>query len=422
MCADPRFEITLTVLFDVRGGKGLKGLTVDSQEAAIARVRRAMDQVRQGGLVIMVDDEDRENEGDLVFAADHVNAERINFLVKHARGLVCLTLAPEIVDRLRLPLMTSGLAHGRARQSTAFTVSIEAARGVTTGISAQDRAHTIRVAMDPGCQPDDLVVPGHVFPLRAQPGGVLDRAGHTEGSVDLAVLAGLRPAGVICEIMRDDGTMARRDDLEAFSAQFDLPIVSIADLIAFRLMSDSLVERVTEAEIETPYGVFRSAVFRGRLDGLEHLVLIKGDPRESEVVDVRVQVQEPVVDIFDFGEGGGRDRMHYAMRLLGASSSACLVWLSPHRPLSWADQLRSMAGAAHCGAAADPTGMDARLIGVGAQILRALGVRKMRVHMHNPRALRGLTGFGLEVVDYAAIRYTGELGGAKHAGEMASWT
>ena len=260
-------------------------------EKVVASVEAAISAIKNGKMVIMVDDEDRENEGDLVFAADCVNSEHINFMAKEARGLICLTLEPKLVNKLKLPMMEDTTKKDPT-QSTAFTVSIEARRGVTTGISAADRAHTIKVAIDKSTMPEDIVVPGHIFPLKAREGGVLERAGHTEGSVDIAKLAGLSGAGVICEIMNDDGTMARMNDLEVFAKKHDLQIVAIADLIQYRLMRESMVKVVSEGDINTDFGTFKAKVFRSLVDRSEHLALIKGDDFENQLVDVESKIKK----------------------------------------------------------------------------------------------------------------------------------
>lgn len=375
-----------------------------SHELAIARVIKAIETVRRGGMVIMVDDEDRENEGDLVFAAEHVTAEKINFMTKEARGLICLSLDGAIVDRLKLPMMedTTKRAGGK---STAFTVSVEARYGVTTGISAADRAQTIRVAVADGTGPDDLIVPGHIFPLRARLGGVLQRAGHTEGSVDLAQLAGLKPAGVICEIMNDDGSMARMPDLERFAERHQLPIVTIADLITYKLRHDSLIEEQARAPITTKHGTFQGVLFRSLIDQVGHLALVKGENLTDQVVDVRVHRQRPLRDVFGQGQGSLLD---YGLNMLANSQAGVLLYLNSTGGGSdqLAREFAGLAGATQVQPARSWVDMDPRMLGIGAQILRHLGVRQMRAHMHHPIPLRGLQGYDLEVVDTVDISRT----------------
>lgn len=382
-------------------------MTMD-QEKSISRVLKAIDAIRNGQMIIMVDDEDRENEGDLVFAAEFVDPAKVNFMVREARGLVCLTLDPATVDRLKLPLMSSW-PNASSGRMTAFTVSIEARRGVSTGISAHDRAETIRVAIDPKSTLDDLVVPGHVFPLRSKVGGVLERAGHTEGSVDICRLAGLKSAAVICEIMNDDGSMARRADLDVFALRHKMELVSIADIIQFRLLRESLVEKISEHLIETSHGAFRSVLFRSLMDGSTQLALVKGEFAESAVTQVRVHQQRPLVDVFAGRSENPGSRIEYGLSILKESDHAVLLYLQ-HGSLdsSWEGDLVEMSSSEDSGNAQTlPAGprppMDARLFGTGAQILRALGVRKMVVHMTTPRAMKGLTGFGLEIVGTKVI-------------------
>ena len=378
-----------------------------SVKKAVERVKVAIEAIKNGEMVIMVDDEDRENEGDLVLAADFATPEKINFLAKEARGLICLTMAPELIDRLKLPMMEDASktipTHG-----TAFTVSIEARTGVTTGISAADRCRTIQVAIDDATQPNDIVVPGHIFPLKARSGGVLERAGHTEGSVDLARMSGCKKAGVICEIMNDDGTMARMGDLEIFSKKHKIPMVAIADLITYRLAQESLVEMVTEKPIQTSHGIFQAKLFRSVLDKTHHLVLTKGEDFENNIVDVRVHSQRQLVDVFGDSKKSGRFRVEYGLKMLAENDRAALLYLT--RPQS-ADSLMSeievlfndSCPPQQTNEHQQPFKMDARLHGTGAQILRSVGIHSMRVHTTSPRTLKGLSGFGLEIIDSKLI-------------------
>lgn len=377
---------------------------IQSQDLAITRVLKAIDAVKAGGMVIMVDDEDRENEGDLVLAAQFVQADKINFMTKEARGLICLSLDQTYIEQLQLPMMEDASKRGNGK-GTAFTVSIEARTGVTTGISAADRAHTIAVAVADGAKAEDIVVPGHVFPLKARAGGVLERAGHTEGSIDLARLAGLKPAAVICEIMNDDGSMARMPDLEKFAERHAIPIVTIADLIAFKLMKDSLIKERQVTEINTSYGRFKAVLFDSLMDGMQHLALVKGEALGDHIVDVRVHRQKPLLDVF-----AGRDEqgfLGYGLKMLQKSEAAVLIYLLQQPSAGFLEaEVQRLAGgrskviedARHSSIAA-----DSRMLGIGAQILRHLGVRRMRVHMINPKPLRGLQGYDLELCDTVDI-------------------
>jgi 3,4-dihydroxy 2-butanone 4-phosphate synthase/GTP cyclohydrolase II len=371
-------------------------------DKSIANVMEAIETIRKGGMVIMVDDEDRENEGDIVFAAEHATADKINFMAREARGLICLPLAPEIVDKLRLPLMDD-VSKGSGDHTTAFTVSIEARYGVTTGISAADRAHTVRVAVADHAKPEDLVVPGHIFPLRAKRGGVLERSGHTEGSVDLARLAGFKSAAVICEIMNDDGTMARMPDLELFAKTHNLPIVTIEDLIAYRLTRDSLVKPIDHGSVHSAEGTFESILFESILDGSQHVALIKGKEHfATATVDVRVHRQKPFLDVFSHEPASSHDLIKYGLKMLSHSDAAALVYLTHPGHVATFHDFRevSVNPSAEDGKA---PAMDSRLLGIGAQIIRHLGIQRMRTHVTQQRTLKGLAGFGLEVVDNVLI-------------------
>ncbi|MCA9527901.1 MAG: 3,4-dihydroxy-2-butanone-4-phosphate synthase, partial [Myxococcales bacterium] len=297
--------------------------------AIVARVEAALDEIRNGRMVILVDDEDRENEGDLVMAAELATPEAVNFMALHGRGLICLALTPEKCDTLDLPLMVS---RNQSGFGTAFTVSIEAATGVTTGISAADRAHTVRVAVSPTARASDLSRPGHVFPLRAKAGGVLVRTGQTEGSVDLARLAGLEPAGLICEIMNDDGTMARRPQLEVFGRKHGLMIVSVADIIRFRLLRERLVHRVAEVEVDiAEIGRFKAVSYSTSVDDLEHLALVKGNPLADTPVLGRVHQENLLGDVFRCG-ADGRWKLEHALREMEAAGCGVLVYLQKPAP------------------------------------------------------------------------------------------
>jgi 3,4-dihydroxy 2-butanone 4-phosphate synthase/GTP cyclohydrolase II len=370
-------------------------------EKVVASVEAAISAIKNGKMVIMVDDEDRENEGDLVFAADCVNSEHINFMAKEARGLICLTLEPKLVNKLKLPMMEDTTKKDPT-QSTAFTVSIEARRGVTTGISAADRAHTVKVAIDKDTMPEDIVVPGHIFPLKAREGGVLERAGHTEGSVDIAKLAGFSGAGVICEIMNDDGTMARMSDLEVFAKKHDLVIVAIADLIQYRLMRESMVKVVSEGDIKTDFGTFKAKVFRSLVDSSEHLALIKGDDFENQLVDVRVQNQRSLIDTFSSKSTQLGGKFNFGLKMLSEVDRGVFLYLGENKNDSFSSQLDRLV-TDKSQKNMTPIAMDRRLHGTGAQILRSLGVKSMKVHSFTPINFKGLSGFNLTVEENVVV-------------------
>jgi 3,4-dihydroxy 2-butanone 4-phosphate synthase/GTP cyclohydrolase II len=360
-----------------------------------AAVIRAIDAIRAGRMVILVDDEDRENEGDLVMAADLVSPEAINFMAREGRGLICLSLTEERVAALGLPMMA---ADNRSPRHTAFTVSIDARHGITTGISARERADTIRVAVARGTRPEDLLTPGHVFPLRARPGGVLVRSGHTEGSVDLARLAGREPAGVICEIMRDDGEMARMPELETFAAKYDLPVVKIADLIEYRLSQEMLVRPVDETRVRPQVGgvssEFRLCRYRTDVEDTEYVALVLGDVRPEEPVLVRVQTADVMRDVFGVTRADDDHPASLSLRLIEEAGKGILLYVIP--------RLGGTAGSERF----DPR---LRAFGLGAQVLAHLGARRMRWLTNHPRRIVGLGGFGLEVVECVPIRPTGRV-------------
>jgi|SRR5690554_193275 len=375
---------------------------------ALKRVERAIEAIRAGKMVILVDDEDRENEGDLVMAAEKVTPEAINFMATYGRGLICLTMTGSALDALEIPMMVDGRRND-SQFGTAFTVSIEAREGISTGISAADRARTILVAVADGAAPGDLVTPGHVFPLRAREGGVLVRTGQTEGSVDLARIAGLKSAGVICEIMNADGTMARRPELEVFSKEHDVPLLSVADIIDYRLRRESLIEVLEDVEFPTKYpGNWRVKVVRSYLDGAEHFVFICGDPTPDQATLVRVQHRSDTLDIFLKHENSGLNTLADSMEIISREGLGVIVYLDKEGR-SALDVLRS-----HGISKPDPhvehiVG-DINLphqyiseIGIGAQILGSVGVGKMRVLTNRPKKLIGLDGYGLEVLEQVAI-------------------
>jgi 3,4-dihydroxy 2-butanone 4-phosphate synthase/GTP cyclohydrolase II len=364
---------------------------------AISPIEEIVAELRAGSIVVLVDDEDRENEGDLVFAADFVTPEKVNFLARHGRGLICMPVTEAHAARLGLRPMVS---ENRSRHGTNFTVSIEAAEGIATGISAHDRALTIKVASSQNATASDIVQPGHVFPLIAQDGGVLVRAGHTEACCDLARLAGLTPAAVLCEIMREDGSMARLPDLLEFAAAHKLKIGTIADLIEYRSRNESLVQRGLEREIETPWGRFRLIAYRDLPSGATHLALTLGAIQGKEETLVRVHEPLSVLDLLDSGKGGHAWSVGEALTGIRAAGCGVLVLLNCSQG---DDALRTQLDAHFTGQAPARPGrsMDLRTYGIGAQILRDLGVGKMRL-MAVPRKMPSMAGFGLEVTGYAA--------------------
>ncbi|MEJ5210537.1 MAG: bifunctional 3,4-dihydroxy-2-butanone-4-phosphate synthase/GTP cyclohydrolase II [Burkholderiales bacterium] len=357
---------------------------------AISPIEEIIADIKAGKMVILVDEEDRENEGDLVMAAEHVTPEAINFMAKYGRGLICLTLTDARCRQLGLRQMVED---NQTPHGTAFTVSIEAARGVTTGISAADRATTIRAAVARDAKPSDIVQPGHVFPLRAQPGGVLVRAGHTEAGCDLAQLAGLEPAAVICEILKDDGTMARLPDLERFGAEHGLKIGTIADLIHYRSKTERLVERVAERRVETIYGEFDLIAYRDQTSGEIHLAMVRGQVLPEEETLVRVHEPLSVIDFLDDADNAHSWGIHQAMKTLAEATAGVMILF--RRPESNEALLARIAHAVH-----KPAGkVDLRDYGIGAQILKDLGVRRMRL-LAAPRRMPSLEGFDLEVTGY----------------------
>ena len=366
----------------------------------IAKIEEVLEDLRQGKMIILVDDEGRENEGDLTIAAEKVTPEAINFMAKYGRGLICLALSPEIAEKLKLAPM---VYDNRSAFKTAFTTSIEARHGVTTGISAADRAHTILTAVADNAKPEDLVQPGHVFPIRGRRGGVLFRTGQTEGSIDLATVAGLKRAAVICEVMNDDGTMARMPDLENFAEIHGLKIATVADVIAFRMRTESFVRKITETILPTPYGEFKALVFINDIDNLEHLALVKNEIDPEEEVMVRVHSKCLTGDVFASYRCDCGEQLKKAMAMIQQEGTGVILYLQQEgRGIGLGNKLRAYAlqdKGLDTVEANEELGFDADLrdYGVGAQILVALGVKKMRVITNNPKKIVGLEGYALKV-------------------------
>jgi len=360
----------------------------------ISPVEDIVADMRAGRIVILVDEEDRENEGDLVLAADHVSAEAINFMARYGRGLICLTLTRERCERLNLPPM---VPRNGTKMSTAFTVSIEAAEGVTTGISAADRARTVQVAVAPGAQAADLVQPGHIFPLQAVEGGVLMRAGHTEAGCDLAAMAGCSPSAVICEIMKDDGTMARLPDLQLFAAEHGLKIGTIADLIEHRSRNETLVQKLGTRPLHTAFGEFSVTAFRDQPSGALHLALVKGQWSADTSVPVRVHEPLSVLDALEVGRSMHSWSLEASLRHLEKAGMGVAVLLNCGETA--AQLLEQFEGTARPAQAPERGRMDLRTYGVGAQILRESGVHRMQL-MGKPRRMPSMAGYGLEITGY----------------------
>jgi len=381
--------------------------TTDPRTASpFATVEEAIEEIREGRFVVVVDDEDRENEGDLTIAAQFATPEAVNFMVTHARGLVCLCLTEERCDELGLRQMTD---QNETPFGTAFTISVEAREGVTTGISAQDRSRTIQVSVDPTSKPADLVQPGHIFPLRARRGGVLERAGQTEAAVDLARLAGLNPAGVVCEIMKDDGSMARVPDLVEYCERHDLKMITVADLIEYRRRHEQLVERTTSVRMPTSYGEFKAVAFREVLTGKHHVALVKGEVAGTKDVLVRVHSECLTGDVFHSLRCDCGEQLELALQRIGAEERGVLLYMAQEgRGIGLLNKLKAyelqeqgldtVEANLALGFAA-----DARDYGIGNQILADLGLSTIRILTNNPKKMTGIEGFGLEVVEQVPI-------------------
>jgi 3,4-dihydroxy 2-butanone 4-phosphate synthase/GTP cyclohydrolase II len=365
-----------------------------------------IEDVKAGRMVIVCDDEDRENEGDLTMAAELVTPENINFMATHGRGLICLPMAEEMLDRLEIPQM---ITHNSSRMGTAFTVSIEAKDGVSTGISAADRAHTCRVAVDEATDPEDLVMPGHVFPLRARPGGVLQRAGQTEAAVDLSRLAGLKPAGVICEIMKADGTMARVPDLEKFSAEHGVKMVTVAQIIEYRRTYETMVKCAVETKLPTPFGEFRLRAYENEIDDLTHLAIIMGEPENKDDVLVRVHSACLTGDALHSLRCDCGSQLEAAMRAVAAEGEGVIVYMQQEgRGIGLLNKMKAyhlQDEGLDTVEANQRLGLapDLRDYGIGAQILKDLGLRRIRFMTNNLTKVVGLQGFGLEIVERVPI-------------------
>ncbi len=391
-------SLLISILLQGLETSGLNDIATEQRGMGLDRIQDAIDDIREGRMVIVVDEEDRENEGDLTMAAEKVTPEAINFMATHARGLICMPMTPQRLDSLKIPLMVTD---NRSVHETAFCVSIEGSRDVSTGISASDRATTILTASDEAAGPEDLVMPGHIFPLRARQGGVLQRAGQTEAAVDMSRIAGLRPAGVICEIMNEDGTMARMPELQEFARRHDLKLISVVDLIKFRMSTERFVKPVAEAPLDCEFGEFDACVYENELDGRRHLALTKGDVADGPAPLVRMHTESVLNDVFFCSHSRSGRELNESLRMIERQGRGVLVYLSMRdREDGLLGELKRIGA----GPEEDqPPRATFRDFGVGAQILSDLGLREIRLLTNHPKKIVALDGFDLRIVEQIPI-------------------